>query len=217
MAKKPESMTREKLNKLALASREASLKFDHGFLRYWRNVQLLNAHEFFVVVLPLYVRNIITYCFSYGYTDGVKNAAWELFRVALCGEDEKKGEMALRFARTYREIRHRFSTPLFEVIQCKSDDGYGDLIDNLPLLGRDAYDQLVSGYIRQEKDVAEIVKSSVLDVNPLWNALGATSGIPMAKKAFRFIWDGENYNAMALEDAAKEYVLATCLSEKVSP
>jgi hypothetical protein len=73
-------------------------------------------------------------------------------------------------------------------VQDRGDDAYGDLLDALPLAGREViHEALASEYDNQEQfDAAVFV------------------GCDGSKQLAKLILHGENYVAMALADAAQE-------------
>jgi hypothetical protein len=189
----------KELKKLANAKHEASLAYRDGFDKFWETVKVLPDNRFFEII-DLYVREILTYRFRLGRTNGVKLAAKELFRKALCNEKGYSMDEMVRFAKTYQEIKSRLHTPLFELVEDKGDDSYSDLIDNLPLLGQKTFNSVEA----KEYGNASLVRSTILQT-ALIQGKGFT--------AFReFVWDGENYNAMNLRDAAKKYVFLSLTS-----
>jgi hypothetical protein len=100
----------------------------------------------------------------------------------------------VRFAKTYEEIKRRLYTPLFELVEDKGDDSYSDLIDNLPLLGQKIFNSVET----KEYGNASLVRSKILQT-----ALIQGKGFTVFRE---FVWDGENYNAMSLRDAASKYI-----------
>ncbi len=184
----------DKLKDLARAKRSAGFAYKNAFDAFWETVKVLPDKRFFEII-ALYVREITEYRFTLGRTDGVETAAKELFRKALCKEKGYSMDELIRFAKTYEEIKRRLYTPLFELVKGKGDDSYGDLIDNLPLLGHKMFKSL------EDKDFGNpsVVRGQVTIASGL--ALGLSDG-----QAMKFIWEGENYNGMSLRDAAEEYL-----------
>ena len=94
-------------------------------------------------------------------------------------------ELACRFLRKYEEVKATLSKKMHDMKGLdRGDDGYGDLMDSLPLAGRDIVDAIMSDDIANYKQLEK--------------ALGEVHEKHSLKK---FILDGENYITMKLEEA----------------
>ncbi len=119
-----------------------------------------------------------------------KDAAEKLFQLSL-PFGRSMGiwtyTQACQFAKTYFEKCELLYTPLFDVVQNKSDDAYSDLLDNLPLAGQTVYSNCLQRKFTDDCEVQNAV---------------AEGGEPLNKE---HIWTGENYNRMYLLESAKFY------------
>jgi hypothetical protein len=182
------------LKELAVAKAKAEKAYRQAFEVYWSKVKPIPDDRFFEIV-KLYVKEIFTFKFQLGRTDGVEEAAWELFRKALCHEEGYSGDELVKFAKTYEAMKDRLYDPLFDLVEGKGDDGYGDLIDNLPLLG----DKLFKSLESKEFGNPTLVRQKIEKAGG--RAFAISEG-----QAMKFIWGGENYNSMGLRDAAEKYL-----------
>jgi hypothetical protein len=121
-----------------------------------------------------------------------KAAIREMFRLSQVsgpGRKEFSFSELVQFAKTWDELSGNLYEPLFEVITGKSDDGYGDLLDSLPLAGKVIYEQCLKGQIKNNQDLLDKIHSQE-----------NSHHLP------DFIFNGENYFAMNLMDTAKKRV-----------
>lgn len=117
----------------------------------------------------------------------------ELFRQAAVGELEVSFDELVGFSNNWSKIDNLLRTSLTTIIETKSDDGFGDLCDSLPLVGREIVSRLFTPAGMYEKDVFYLVGRSGLR---------------------SYIWDGENYFGMNLDQAAqKRYIYESASHE----
>lgn len=97
-------------------------------------------------------------------------------------------EEAIQFAKSWQGWRGKLYQPLFNVVKDRGDDAYGDLLDALPLVGREVVQEVLgSEFGNQEQfDAAVFV------------------GCDGSKQLTELILHGENYVGMTLADAAQE-------------
>lgn len=93
-------------------------------------------------------------------------------------------EEAVQFARTWEEVKGPLYDKLFNIIEGKGDDSYGDLLDALPLAGQKFYERCLAGKFYNCDDFIELLKAE-------------------DDKLFDTIYEGENYFEMFLEEEAK--------------
>ena len=58
----------------------------------------------------------------------------------------------LEFIKTYNKKARALYKPLFNVIEGYGDDGYGDMLDAFPLLGKERYDNALEGIIEGDSE-----------------------------------------------------------------
>lgn len=121
-----------------------------------------------------------------GKREASKAACDELFRLQAVNELDATFDELLQFINNWDAISSALHSVLWEVVEDKSDDGYGDLTDSLPLVGREGVAKLLNGDAKDNNDVKDIItqqNDGMLD----------------------YIWNGENYFSMFLGDAAKKW------------
>lgn len=90
--------------------------------------------------------------------------------------------------------------------QCgKGDDGFGDMIDGLPLLGPKFYRRLEQQRFYNYKHFKQIIRKHVSDFVDELGENYKHAADKIKKRFAHMIIDGENYFHMMLEDAAKEW------------
>lgn len=108
----------------------------------------------------------------------------------------------VRFAKSYRFLANNKLAQGLDFVD-RGSDSFGDLLDALPLAGRDVYEKACEGYFGSEKALEDAIKAA-------FEAKFAEAGFagPFAaknvKKAVGIVLNGENYVAMGLEDVARE-------------
>jgi hypothetical protein len=198
--------TKREIVKSARAFLEAKAEYSKNFKIYLESLEPLSEKRFWEMT-DIY--NLLILKGIIGESNAVEKAAGELFR--LPHADSKKFrlggvrrkspytfEEALQFANDWSSYKDELYTPLFEIVENRSDDSYGDLLDNLPLLGPKFYARCLTKNFSNGTDFE--------------NAVGIVSqiaasgrGMNTAASYQRFILHGENYNGMMLRDAAEEY------------
>jgi len=182
------TMTKERvelsaeLTSAAVGVLRANHAYRQAWFGFWATVEPVKKTRFWEL-LKLFRAEIEQYYFGYKRTDGVEDAANEIFRKALVGDASYSMQEAYGFVKAYskaRSILDKRHAKLFDYC----GDGFGDLMDSLPLAGEEFFGRKFS----TEDELHNAV-----------NELGA--------KWAGFI-NGENYIASRLEDAAKRYTLS---------
>jgi len=184
------------LKQKAIAHRTANEQYNTAFRGYFANQVTELPEDRFWELQAVFQRDVCTFRFGYKRTNGVDQAAREFFRKPLADDFGKAPiyslEEAISFAKSWQGWRGRLYQPLFDVVEDRGDDAYGDLLDALPLAGRD----LVCKALAREFGNQSQFDASVLE--------GCSGNEQLAK----LILHGENYVAMSLADAAQEYFAA---------
>ena len=164
----------------------AQEKFDTAWNNFYKHtVPLLDLARFWQIVDSL--KNRLINC-----DFNAEAAIQEMFRLSQVPSSTRKEfsfSELVQFAKTWDELSGNLYEPLFEVITGKSDDGYGDLLDSLPLAGKVIYEQCLKGQIKNNQDLLDKIHSQE-----------NSHHLP------DFIFNGENYFAMNLMDTAKKRV-----------
>jgi len=189
------------LQKLAVQQKAATQAYGQAFDKFLRELEPLPLPRFFAIAKK-YFEEILRFHFELDRKHvGVKHAAEELFRKALVKEEgHVKTEDLLRFANQWRSVSHNLHDPLFDIIKGKGDDSYGDLLDNLPLLGYEAYQTL------ERKDYGNMDRVKWFIGITVEKLIRGQKRIDYAD-VYHFVWNGENYHSMMLHEAAEAHVL----------
>ena len=156
------------------------------------------TEERFWDILPLYRQEVIYFCLRLGRK--TEDAAWELCRKVLCEQIKDSNitvDEMVAFARKWDELKNKLYTPLFHIVKDRSDDAYGDLLDNLLLLGEDFFELTVDG--QHAPHNWESQAQQWVDVE-----LKVEGSLIAPRTIRRFILRGENYHGMSLRDASKK-------------
>lgn len=163
--------------------------------------ELLKPARFWAILKRL--KDIRILSLSGPYCDASKRAADELFRLCQCDELEASGRKVtfdelVSFIANWDALVDKLHTVLFDVVTGKGDDSYGDLCDSLPLVGRAGVKKLLTMKegAHSNVDVENVIRTHAAD--------GTDYGPDVW---WTYIWQGENYWRMMLDDAAEERYL----------
>lgn len=201
----------EEATEAALVHRRATAKYSKAFRHYFNTiVEPLEADRFWQILEQVYRPLVIA---RINRDSVVKDSAHELFRG--CMYDNRTPTISfddlIRFARSWEPVRKTAYQPLFEVVEGRGDDGYGDLLDSLVLVGREVHEACVRRDYGNndvfERNVTEALHSAVDDFvnarkNDPWSNWNDERTQGVKDKLVGFVLHGENYNAMRLEEAA---------------
>lgn len=168
----------------ALDVRRANAEYTKQWNVFWQGVKPVTKARFWEL-LQLFRKEIEVYCFNYGRTNGVEDAAWEFFRKVLTGESKYSEAEAYGFVKAYEKAKHLLDKRLAKLFEFGGDE-FDDLMDSLPLVGEEFFG-------REFSTEAELY-SALNGLGPKWK---------------KFI-HSENYVEMYLEDAAKKFTLSRC-------
>jgi len=202
----------------AKAFDEARQQWDAWFLVYYKHSIPPLAPEFFWPIVDKF-RDVLLKTASYrGVRDG-QAAAEEFMRLAV-SEELVSLEAAIHFALSWRHYKDKayaaggnsgFSWE-------RGDDGFGDLMDSLPLASRDVYDKLVAGEFKTlqefnnsvDSTFVSLISRSPFDSDP--TTIAAAHERVELSMAYKLLIDvvlyGENYFSMFLEKAAQNWIVA---------
>ena len=142
-----------KVRQAAITYVQSQSTYHDAFRDYFANqVDRLTPDRFWELQ-RVFRHDVCRYRFGYDRSNGVEQAARELFRKPFandfsgCGEavPEYSIDEAVQFAKTWSELKRQLYAPLFDVIDGKGDDAFGDLLDALPLAGRDVVRKSIDG------------------------------------------------------------------------
>lgn len=177
----------------AVCVHQANKDYESQWIKFWLSIRPVKKTRFWEL-LNLFRKEVEVFCFNYKRTNGVEDAAWEFFRKALVGQASYSAQEAYGFVKAYEKVKSildKRHASLFDYC----GDGFGDLIDSLPLAGEEFFGRKFS--------TESELHSAIKELSGGWAA---------------FI-EGENYVEMMLEDAAKKYTLSvardvSCESEE---
>jgi hypothetical protein len=199
------TITKKDAVKAARAFSSAQMQYTKTFREYLASLEPLPEERFWEMVdiyHHLIIRNMEKFSVS-------EMAAHELFRVPHADSRKIRPtgvrrsskytfDEALRFANDWGTYKSALYNPLFEIVENRSDDSYGDLLDNLPLLGPKFYARC----LKKEFSNGTNFENAAAIVA---NVCAGPYGMEAADQYRRFVLDGENYNSMMLKDKAEEF------------
>ena len=151
-------------------------------------------------MLAQFTREIECFYFGYKRTNGIEDAADELFRKAVTGESQHPighglvvqytYEDVLRFAVTYGCVKGHIEKRIGHLFEF-AGDSFADLVDSLPLAGREFY-------AKKFHSQAALYEAGHKHLTDKWRKL---------------IFGGENYIESTLEKAAKKWYLTLAHGE----
>ena len=162
---------------LARAKTAADTAYEQAFRAHLRSFKPLDTEKFWVI-LDQFKDEIIA---RVNRGTNVKDGAHNLMCRLVHNDDNplKSWEDMVRFLSKYEEVSATLSKKCFEMKGLeRGDDGYGDLMDSLPLAGRVVVDGIMSDDIANYRQLTK-----------------ALAEHPLKK----FILDGENYVHMTFE------------------
>jgi hypothetical protein len=187
----------DSINADAVAFRQSRAKYDKAFRMLKITTPELQAADFW----PMADAFRLTILRTMNYrAEGVSEAAADEFmRQASIGQSPWDLAAAVHFALSYDTYkRHAYAGG----DKCRfsfdrGDDGYGDLMDSVVLLGREFNERLHVGRFYDLKDFNAAVTEQCA-------ILSASEAV--ASRLRKFILQGENYCGMMLCDAAQKWI-----------
>lgn len=175
------------LHRLAAAKFKADEAYEDAWSR--KQVELMHPDRFWPI-LDAFVKIVGNR--DLNQRDASKNACDELYRRCVCGELQGVTfDDLIQFNANWNALSSELHTALFNTVTGKGDDSYGDLCDSLPLIGRENVTRLLNDGTLTNDDIVDIIENS--------RPIGTN------KDVWReFVWEGENYFTMFLEDEARE-------------
>ena len=194
----------------ANAVADAQTVYAEAFNAYYDTLEVLEDTRFWQImdwyreeVKHLLLREVVLlneFTCTLGLKRNNRDAAHELLRKALVGHYHNfTVTEAMRFAKTYEAKVAAIYKPLFDTVEGRGDDGYDDLLDSLPLVGKEFYVRCLDSAsfngsnARFEKAVKEACSNYRHD----------TPHVCFEFK--KFVLQGENYNRMDLKDKCQSF------------
>lgn len=184
-----------KLQELAKARRESNQAYQNEFLKEVRSLSPMKTEEFWEVIPFLAKRVTSDRDVDPAMHNFMCNLVYQSYGDCPDSYDDLSGpvawELTVRFLNKYVEIKRTLSKKCHDLRGLeRGDDGYGDLMDSLPLAGQEIVDGLMNDDIATYKQLEE--------------AFTLKNDQPLKK----FILHGENYIEMKLEKALQKAYLS---------
>jgi len=202
----------ERINGDAVAFSKARAKYDKAFRHLIITTPSLSASHFWPMLDAF--RLTVLQAMQWRQEKVAEAAADEFMRNAKVTPVDGGLPAAVHFAISYRDFaRKAYSGG----DQCnfsfeRGDDGYGDLMDAVVLLGREFNERLYEGDFGNlaefNKTVMDVCCNSVTERNfPFRYADDPTgSRTSLGSRLRKMVLQGENYFSMSLEEAAQRWV-----------
>lgn len=208
------------INAEALAFQKAKARYEKEFLRFKCGVPPLPPGHFWPMADAL--RKVLLKTMLHRQERVAEAAADEFFRLAVIGELQWQLPAAVHFALSYR---HYQQLAYDGGDECKfsfdrGDDGYGDLMDAVVILGREFNERLHAGRFYDLADfsgaVGDACSASVSAGEFPFTYTDDPVGkrMTLASRLRAMIVHGENYFAMSLEDEAEKRVASEALKNE---
>ncbi len=176
------------------------------FWRFMRGVQPMPLNERFWKLLD-HFRELVKYFLDRKRGEPIASAAWEFFRLALVTEpplegDEYLMEEALQWFQGYKALKNKLGRALSDLYDYHGDS-FGDLVDSMPLAGRQFCEQALKTAPRcREGFLSEVeVSQAIKALSQPWQQL---------------VGD-EIYVVSTLEEKAHEGLVSWIRSHMITP
>jgi hypothetical protein len=188
------------LKDLAKARRDSNKAYETAFRKEVRSLKPMDTEEFWEVIPALAVLLTEGRDVDSAMHNFMCNAVYQSYGDCPAPFEDLSSpvawELMVRFLNKYEEVKRSLSKKCHDLRGLeRGDDGYGDLMDSLPLAGVDVVHGLMVDDIATYKQLEE--------------AFTLKNDQPLKK----FILDGENYITMKLEEALQKAYLSTSVSQ----
>lgn len=115
----------------------------------------------------------------------------------------------LQYAFTYNNYRskaYKLVDAMKQIETGKGDDGFGDLMDGMPLMGQNFFQRMEKMRFYDYKHFRQVIRKTVRENVQALDDKYTHYEDKIVTKFSRMIIDGENYFGMSLEDKAKEWL-----------
>lgn len=115
----------------------------------------------------------------------------------------------LAYAHTYENYRHKaykLVDAMKQIETGKGDDGFGDMMDSLPILGPKFFRRMEKMRFYNYKHFRHVIRETVREHVQALGDKYTYYEDKIVKKVSAMIIDGENYFGMTLEEKAKEWL-----------
>lgn len=196
------------LIELATKAHNADHEYETAFRRFWTQAPPMEMADFWAMAKVL----LETISKRLGqsqpgsdenvnYEAGLKLFVWNKFfkertEADLPADPVATAQKLASFIRTYRTVCDRYYEAIWSMDGLeRGDDSYGDLVDQLPMVGPELYDEVMSGKIEDYYDFSR----KILNL----------TGTGMC----RAILHGEKYIKQTIMEETQKYLKASCHGE----
>jgi hypothetical protein len=192
------------VRKLAKAYLLAKSSFNRAYCRFWQAEVKPCSDEMGWKLLEIYRREVERSRFKLQRRDqGIKQAAWEIFRLELVGEADNSFDDVVGFVKWYGALKAKTSQAISHLYEFHGDS-FGDLVDSYPLAGRELVQRALATHPKSDRPRRE----GFLDEREVSDAVLEKLGAQWHK----LICEGENYVLSALEAACHKCYLHRMLT-----
>jgi hypothetical protein len=190
--------------KLAKTHLLAKSAFNLAYCRYWETEVKPCSDETGWKLLEVFRGEVEKFLFKYNRREeGIKQAAWEIFRLELVDEADYRFEDVRDFVKWYRAIQSKIGRAIGHLYDYHGDS-FGDLVDSYPLAGRELVERALASHPKSNWPR----RDGYLDEREVGNAVLEKLGVQWHK----LICEGENYVVSALEAACRKSYLDRILT-----
>jgi len=187
----------------ALLFNKAKDDYHQSFQRLLKSIKPLDNNRFWEL-LKHYRSEVVQYVLMYKRC--TEDAASEFFRKTTFGTMRAtctwNFDEALAFVVAYELKSKELYQPLFDIVEGRGDDGYGDLLDSLPLAGRETFDKCMGRKFFDNEEFEDFVKHAL-----------SHGDTPVVVQLQQHVLHGENYNRMHLQEQAQKFFALKVLND----
>lgn len=185
-----------------LAKLDADESYEAAFNEFFSSQPIDEAA--FWKLIPTFRKYFYQFAVDRGRSEAAQDAAQELFRQAF--DNTIPLDQAITFAATYRAIKDQIDNKIARHFEYNGD-GYGDVIDILPLCGQKFFDSLdnLPGGLNDDTEayIVQLAKIKLIEESTFFTDKLLQG---RAQQFARLVGD-EHYIGMALKQKAKEFAL----------
>jgi hypothetical protein len=194
----------DEVSKLAKTYLLAKSAFNRAYCRFWHSQVHPCADETGWKLLGAFRDEVQRFRFDLQREEqGIKQAAWELFRLELVGQADYSFADAAAFVKWYGALKSKIGRAIGHLFEFHGDS-FGDLVDAYPLAGRELVERALASHPRSDRPRRE----GYLDEGEVRDAVREKVGLPWSK----LICEGENYVLHSLEAACRKSYLHRILT-----
>jgi hypothetical protein len=194
----------DELYKWAKAFLLAKSAFNRAYCVYWQREVRPCSDKTGWKLLEAFRHAVEEYRFKLNRREqGIKQAAWQIFRQELVGEADYDSHDIVGFVKWYCALTGKISQAIKHLYDFHGDS-FGDLVDCFPLAGR----ELVERALASHPTIGRPRSDGYLAEKEIGNDLLEKLGAPW----HHLIFKGENYVLGALEGACHNYFLRRILT-----